>query len=109
MTAPTDIAQGQLKEARWQRDELSGAIEFLRAVVAEHGDGPMRIHAHRGGSMLLCWEVAGRDWSALVVGDRVRVTAPVAYRPIVTTLDGDRAFEVAVLSATLACKEGVST
>lgn len=82
---------------------------FLRAVIDEHGDGPMRIHAHRGGSMLLCWEVAGRDWSALVVGGRVRVTAPVADRPIVTTLDGDWAFQVAVLSATLACKEGVST
>jgi hypothetical protein len=31
MTAPTDIAQGQLKEARWQRDELLMAVR--RAAI----------------------------------------------------------------------------
>jgi hypothetical protein len=59
--------------------------------------------------LLLTWEVGGRDWSATVIDGTVRVTAPGVHRPIVTTLDGDRAFEVAVLAATLACKERVST
>lgn len=88
---------------------MSAALEFLRAVVAEHGDGPMRVSAHRGRMLLLTWEVAGADWSATVIDGRVTVTAPGVHHPIVTTLDGDRAFQVAVLAATLACREGVST
>ena len=88
---------------------MSAALEFLRAVVAEHGDGPMRVSAHRGRMLLLTWEVAGADWYATVIGGRVTVTAPGVHHPIVTTLDGDRAFHVAVLAATLACREGVST
>jgi hypothetical protein len=83
------------------------AVEFLREVASEHGDGPVRVHAHHGGRLLLCWEVSGREWDALMVGDDVTVVAP-GFPPIATTFDGDPAFRTAVLAATLACKEGVS-